>query len=171
LAEVLRPRDWTSGGRPLETTLWDSTVGHITIRAKYHDVESADTLVVIVHGLVGNADAGYCIVARPGRGGSRLLGGPHFAAWRRWKWDDINHPALTDDLKALLSMKCLRGYQRLFLLGYSFGGNMVLRAAAMAAFTSAYNPAGDMAVPVDKIVPLDTHFAQIGRHEFDWPVT
>lgn len=40
----------------------------------------------------------------------------------------------------------------------------------MAAFTSAYNPAGEMATSVEKIVPLDALFDRIGRYEFDWPI-
>ncbi|NKL78692.1 NYN domain-containing protein [Rhizobium leguminosarum] len=39
----------------------------------------------------------------------------------------------------------------------------------MCAFSSAFNPAGDMALAVEKIRTLDDVFDQIGRHDFDWP--
>jgi uncharacterized LabA/DUF88 family protein len=39
----------------------------------------------------------------------------------------------------------------------------------MKAFSSAYNPQGEMATSVDKIKSLDGEFARIGRNEFDWP--
>ena len=130
LAAALRPRDWASDGQPIETTIFDSMVGQITIRGKYHDVESADTLVVIVHGIVGNADAEYCKAAAQAAVEAGCSAVRISLRGADGDGDDIYHPALTDDLRALLSMKCLRGYRRVFLLGYSFGGNMVLRAAA-----------------------------------------
>jgi hypothetical protein len=40
----------------------------------------------------------------------------------------------------------------------------------MCAFSSAYNPAGEMALSVDLIRQLDSSFDQIGRHDFDWPI-
>jgi uncharacterized LabA/DUF88 family protein len=40
----------------------------------------------------------------------------------------------------------------------------------MAAFTSAFNAAGEMATSVEKITPLDALFSRIGRHDFDWPI-
>jgi uncharacterized LabA/DUF88 family protein len=40
----------------------------------------------------------------------------------------------------------------------------------MAAFTSAFNAYGEMATAVDKVVPLDSMFAQIGHNDFQWPM-
>ena len=40
----------------------------------------------------------------------------------------------------------------------------------MAAFTSAYNPSGEMATSVERIVPLDAAFAKIGSHVYEWPI-
>jgi uncharacterized LabA/DUF88 family protein len=40
----------------------------------------------------------------------------------------------------------------------------------MAAFTSAYNPSGEMAMSVERIIPLDPHFAKIGSHAYEWPI-
>jgi uncharacterized LabA/DUF88 family protein len=41
----------------------------------------------------------------------------------------------------------------------------------MAAFSSAYNPAGEMAMSVERILPLDSMFNKIGSHAFEWPIT
>jgi uncharacterized LabA/DUF88 family protein len=41
----------------------------------------------------------------------------------------------------------------------------------MAAFSSAYNPAGEMATSVEKIIPLDPLFKKIGHHEYEWPLS
>ena len=40
----------------------------------------------------------------------------------------------------------------------------------MAAFTSAYNPTGEMAMSVERIFPLDFVFSKIGGHAYDWPI-
>lgn len=39
----------------------------------------------------------------------------------------------------------------------------------MCAFSSAFNPAGNMALAVGKIRQLDSQFDKIGRYDFDWP--
>jgi len=39
----------------------------------------------------------------------------------------------------------------------------------MCAFTSAFNPEGDMAMEVDKIRELDSAFDKIGHCDFIWP--
>lgn len=40
----------------------------------------------------------------------------------------------------------------------------------MWAFTSAFNPRGEMATTVDRTKPLDSVFPKIGYHDFDWPI-
>jgi uncharacterized protein len=129
LADRLRPRLFP-GARPIETRIADPAIGEVTIRAQYHEVPSADTLVVIVHGIVGNADSGYCIGAAQAAVEAGCSAVRISMRGADGDGDDIYHAGLTDDLKALLSMKCLRGYRRVFLLGYSLGGNIVLRAAS-----------------------------------------
>jgi uncharacterized LabA/DUF88 family protein len=39
----------------------------------------------------------------------------------------------------------------------------------MAAFSNAFNPAGQMAMTVDQVRQLDSAFDKIGKHEFKWP--
>jgi len=40
----------------------------------------------------------------------------------------------------------------------------------MCAFSSAFNPAGDMAISVETVRPMDADYLTIGKHEFTWPV-
>ncbi|HYV35635.1 MAG TPA: NYN domain-containing protein [Gemmataceae bacterium] len=40
----------------------------------------------------------------------------------------------------------------------------------MAAFSSAFDPNGQMATEVDLVRPLDPAFASIGHHDFEWPI-
>jgi uncharacterized LabA/DUF88 family protein len=39
----------------------------------------------------------------------------------------------------------------------------------ICAFTSSYDPGGELAQAVEKVRPLDDIFAQIGYHDFEWP--
>jgi uncharacterized LabA/DUF88 family protein len=40
----------------------------------------------------------------------------------------------------------------------------------MWAFASSFSSTGEMATTVDRVSPLDTHFSQIGHHDFEWPI-
>jgi len=100
------------------------------LRAALHEVPSASSVVIIVHGIAGNADAQYCLRA------ARSAVQAGFSAVRvslrgaDGNGDDIYHAALTDDLRVLLAAHALRRYRQVFLMGYSQGGNMVIRAAS-----------------------------------------
>jgi predicted alpha/beta-fold hydrolase len=116
-------------------------------------------LVVIVHGLSGNAMSSYCAsaaraVAQAGFSSLRLsLRGADCSG------EDILHGGITQDLWAALAAPEIARYRRVFLLGYSVGGHVVLRAAieqadARVRATAAICP------------PLDLHRATIA---FDQP--
>jgi predicted alpha/beta-fold hydrolase len=93
------------------------------------DSPKSDTLALIVHGLAGSANSWYCAAAaraawQAGYSSLRLsMRGADGSG------EDIYHGGLTDDLKAALASAELSRYRRIFLLGYSFGGHIVLRAA------------------------------------------
>ena len=114
----------------IRAVLRDPAVGTITLRAAHHEVQSATSVVVIVHGIAGNADAGYCLRA------ARSAVQAGFSAVRvslrgaDGNGDDIYHATLTDDLRVILAAPALRRYRQVFLMGYSQGGNMAMRAAA-----------------------------------------
>ena len=78
-------------------------VGEVLIRAVHHELASAGSLIVIVHGIGGNADSPYCVSA------ARAAVAAGCAAVRislrgaDGNGDDIYHAGLTEDLRALLS--------------------------------------------------------------------
>src|SRR5262245_50954978 len=64
-------------GRPFRTALSDPLVGKVHLSGILSEVEGSDTLVLIVHGLSGNALSSYCTyaaraVARAGFSSLRL---------------------------------------------------------------------------------------------------
>ncbi|HVG19720.1 MAG TPA: alpha/beta fold hydrolase [Blastocatellia bacterium] len=115
--------------RHFEVTVEDSTIGPVRISGLLADSPKSDTLVLIVHGLAGSANSWYCASAaraaeQAGYSSLRLsMRGADGSG------EDIYHGGLTEDLKAALASPELARYRRIFLLGYSFGGHIVLRAA------------------------------------------
>lgn len=125
---LLPPRvpDW----QHWETSLDDRVVGTLRLSGRLTEGGTADTIVVIVHGLGGSAtsyyarkaalaadDAGIDSLRLNLRGADRAGG-------------DYYHAGLTEDLAAALRSKALEDYENILLLGYSLGGNMILRYLA-----------------------------------------
>ncbi len=95
-------------------------------------VRRAALTVVLVHGLEGSASSGYilgnaarlwaagCNVVRMNMrscGGSDALG------------PTVYHAGRSEDVAALVQALCRRGLERIALIGYSMGGNLVLKYA------------------------------------------
>ncbi|MDH3202958.1 MAG: alpha/beta fold hydrolase [Myxococcales bacterium] len=112
------------------TRLEDGVIGTLSLNGRLSQTGASDTLIVIVHGLGGSATSYYAVraaqaAARTGLDSLRLnLRG----ADRRG--EDFYHAGLIADLEATLRSKALHAYQRILLLGYSLGGNLVLRYLA-----------------------------------------
>lgn len=126
-AAILPPA--APASRHFEVTVEDSVIGPVRISGLLADSTKSDTLVLIVHGLAGSANSWYCAEAaraawQAGYSSLRLsMRGADGSG------EDIYHGGLTEDLKAALASPELAHYRRIFLLGYSFGGHIVLRAA------------------------------------------
>lgn len=87
--------------------------------------DAPDTLVIVVHGLGGNRDSPYMHRAA------------HAIAARGWSClrvdmrgadghgEDYYHAGLTSDLRATIA--ACREFDRVFVIGYSLGGHVVLR--------------------------------------------
>jgi predicted alpha/beta-fold hydrolase len=89
------------------------------------------TLVLMVHGLGGSAERGYMRRAAWAAHAENVatlrlnLRGADLAG------DDIHHAGLVEDLVAALASPDLRGFERIVLLGFSLGGHVCLRYAAL----------------------------------------
>ena len=93
------------------------------------EVVGSETIVLIVHGLSGNAMSPYCAsaaqaAAQAGFSSLRLsLRGADYSG------EDILHGGITQDLWAALAAPEVTHYKHVLLLGYSVGGHIALRAA------------------------------------------
>lgn len=115
--------------RPFRTTVVDPMRGELPVKGLLNDAPASETLVVIVHGVGGSAHSQCSLraakaVAQAGHASLRIsLRGADLSG------DDFYHCGLTDDLRAALASPELRRFRRVFLLGYSLGGHIALRAA------------------------------------------
>jgi len=125
---LLPPRvpDW----RHWETSLDDRVVGTLRLSGRLTEGGAANTIVVIVHGLGGSATSYYARRAALAADDAgidslrlNLRGADRAGA-------DYYHAGLTEDLAAALRSQALQGYEKILLLGYSLGGNMILRYLA-----------------------------------------
>jgi predicted alpha/beta-fold hydrolase len=111
------------------TVLKDPTLGPVRLTGLLSEVEGADTIVLIVHGLSGNAMSPYCAsaaqaAAQAGFSSLRLsLRGADYSG------EDILHGGITQDLWAALAAPELARYKHVLLFGYSVGGHIAMRAA------------------------------------------
>ncbi len=119
----------TAREQVFQTVVIDPTLGSVRLTGLLSEVEGADTLVLIVHGLSGNAWSPYCAsaaqaAATAGFSSLRLSlrGADHSG-------EDILHGGITEDVWAALAAPELARYKHILLLGYSVGGHIALRAA------------------------------------------
>jgi uncharacterized protein len=145
--------------RAFRTVLQDPRLGCVSLSGLHSEIEGSDTIVVIVHGLSGNALSPYCAsaanaAALAGFSSLRLsLRGADYSG------EDILHGGITQDIWAALRAPEIARYKRVLLLGYSVGGHIVLRAAV-----EQLDPRVRAAAAI--CPPLDLHHA---TRAFDHP--
>lgn len=116
-------------GEPWSTVLDDPEVGPVTLRGVLRRQPACNACLVVVHGLGGHPLAHYCVSAARAadRLGISCLRIGLRGADR--EGDDFYHAGLVADLDAVIASPALAGFERLYVLGYSLGGQLTLRYA------------------------------------------
>lgn len=120
---------------------------------------SKDVLVVVLHGLGGHVDRGYCQLAAAA---AREAGLPCFRLAMRGadgRGTDLHHAGFVDDLPQILSRSPCEQYDKIVIVGYSLGGHVALTAGVREV-----DPR--LAAVVAICPPLDLKATQ---HEIDSP--
>ncbi|WP_158542317.1 alpha/beta fold hydrolase [Lujinxingia litoralis] len=102
----------------------------IALSGMFADVAGATDLVVVLHGLGGAVDRGYCVEAARA---AHRVGVPCLRLAMRGAdglGEDFHHAGLTADLGEVLAQPFFERFERVALLGYSMGGHVCLKAAA-----------------------------------------
>jgi predicted alpha/beta-fold hydrolase len=126
-------RDRARPPRPREsvefvTHVADPARGLVPLSGAFTQVAQSDTVILIVHGLGGSADSGYVIRfanAAHDRGFSTLR--LHLRGADRLG-HGVYHAGLTADILTALASPELCAYARRFVVGFSMGGHVSLRA-------------------------------------------
>ena len=115
--------------QPFATVVHDPVAGDVQLNGLYVDQSESDTLVVVIHGLGGDAASSYVQDAARAvvqHGFSVLCLSMRGADG---SGEDIFHGGLTEDIRAALASPELARYKRVFLIGFSVGGHLALKAA------------------------------------------
>lgn len=117
---------------PFTALVEDPRFGSLTLRGLLKHAAGSKRCVVLVHGLGGSAHSPYLWRARKvasERGYSSLA--IHLRGADR-SGEDLYHAGLSADLHAALAAHSLAAFEELYLIGYSLGGHVALRAACEA---------------------------------------
>ena len=115
--------------RVFRTVIEDPALGQVRLTGLFSELAGSETIVLVVHGLAGNAASPYCASA------ARAAIGAGFSCLRLslrgadYSGEDILHGGITPDVWAALAAPAIARYKHVLLLGYSVGGHIALRAA------------------------------------------
>lgn len=112
-----------------EATVEDPVAGRVRLTGLHMNQPQSDTLVVLIHGLGGDAASPYIRAAARAtirHGQSALCLSMRGADG---SGEDIFHGGLTEDIRAALASRELARYRRIHLMGFSVGGHLALKAA------------------------------------------
>jgi predicted alpha/beta-fold hydrolase len=123
-------------------------MGQVRLTGLLSEVAESEMIVLIVHGLAGNAASPYCASA------ARAATSAGFSCLRLslrgadYSGEDILHGGITPDVWAALAAPAIARYKHVLLLGYSVGGHIALRAAIDGA-DSRLRAAAAICPPLD----------------------
>lgn len=115
-------------------TMWrtqaeDPRLGAVTLRGLFAPCPGADSIAVLVHGLGGNVDSGYC---RRAASAAHALGMASLRLYLRGadrSGEGLYHAGLVDDLEAAIASPEVSRFSRVVVAGFSLGGHVALRLA------------------------------------------
>ncbi len=136
-ARTLAPSFFPVGrGREPERTirfaLEDPDVGQVNLSGALREVPGSRECVVLIHGLGGSSESYYC---RAAANQAEIEGLSSLRLSLRGadrEGEDFYNIALTADLHAALATEELRNYERIYIVGFSMGGHVVLHYACEA---------------------------------------
>jgi predicted alpha/beta-fold hydrolase len=127
-------RRWLQPPNPPPSEDWEGVVedphrGTLRLTGKLSLVDSAEGLVVLLHGLGGCAESSYlaqgaqaCVAAGLSCLRLNLRGADR-------QGEDVYHAGLTADLRAAVTSPVARSHGAVWVIGYSMGGHIALRMA------------------------------------------
>ena len=115
--------------QPFEAAVEDRVAGRVRLSGQHLNQPQSDTLVVLIHGLGGDATSPYIRAAARATFRSGLSALCFSMRGADGSGEDIFHGGLTEDIRAALASPDLARYRRVHLIGFSVGGHLALKAA------------------------------------------
>jgi uncharacterized protein len=131
LRHAVRPRR-APESRPWETVVDDPQAGPVHLTGRFREIPG-DDLLVLVHGLRGGIDSHYMVRGATAAEADGLSCLRLNLRGSDRRGEDYYHAGLTVDLHAALASPEVARYRRIWMLGYSLGGHVVLRLATEPA--------------------------------------
>lgn len=158
------PRD-----EPWDTTFEDPTMGTLRLTGWIRARPRHDTLFVLLHGLGGNHDSRYVrSMARAcDRAGVSYLRFDMRGADR--SGEDVYHAGSTEDLRAMLRSPALARFHRIYVIGFSLGGHILIRWATEPDRDPRVAAIATVCAPLDLAYGADAIQRPLGR-PYQWHV-
>ncbi|HKE13638.1 MAG TPA: alpha/beta fold hydrolase [Kofleriaceae bacterium] len=134
---------------PWSTEIDDPTLGIVKLSGRIDHVAGARGLVIIVHGMGGSAERTYCAVAASAARAAGLSSLRLNLRGADGSGEDLYHIGLVDDVEAAVAHPEVTGYERLYAIGFSLGGHIALRAAALGGAGGRLRAVASVCAPID----------------------
>lgn len=154
LLHKLRPRT-PPPSEPWSAVVEDPDLGPVHLRGRLVEPPDARACLVIVHGLGGDPESSYCIdaaLAAAPRGLASLRLGLRGSDGRG---EDFYNAGLTADLHAAIASPALARFEAIYILGYSLGGHLTLRAATEERLDPRVRAVAAVCAPLDLSLSAD----------------
>jgi len=115
--------------QPFEATIEDPIAGRVRLTGLHMNQPQSDTLVVLIHGLGGDATSPYIRAAARATIRCGLSALCFSMRGADGSGEDIFHGGLTEDIRVALASPDLARYRRVHIMGFSVGGHLALKAA------------------------------------------
>ena len=116
--------------REIRVRCEDPRLGELTLNGRLDVPQGARSLVLIVHGLGGDARSRYVMLAAHAAAAQGMASLRLHLRGADLDGTDVYHAGLTDDLHTVLASPELASMEDIYILGYSLGGHITRRYAA-----------------------------------------
>lgn len=168
LAHAMRPSP-VPRDEPWDAVVIDPDLGALRLTGWLRDRPGSEACVVVIHGLGGNVESRYVIeLARAADAGGLSYLRLNLRGADR-SGEDLYHAGLTADLHAALASPALARFSRIYVVGFSVGGHVVLRWASEPERDRRVRAVAAVCAPLDLEAGVRSIQRPLGR-PYQWHV-
>jgi predicted alpha/beta-fold hydrolase len=149
---------------PWRAEVVDPQLGPVRLSGLIDHLPGARRILVVLHGMGGSAERPYCAAAAAAARAAGMASLRLNLRGADGSGEDIYHIGMVDDLAAALGHPEVARYPQVVVLGYSLGGHVALRFAALGGARGGARAVAAVCAPLD----LAAGVAHID-HPLRWP--